>query len=279
MRREKILKICLNHALTHDIEYKTKDPKSWFFVVNDFSEGQLELDQFSLRFKNEEVAKEFKQAIDDALSGTTSKQNGGPHPGEIQSAPATQSKQSSDDKKLVADLKLPQNFFEYKNKAECTGCRGCTSEEFVFPEVKAINLGVVDDNPLPLAPPAKPQIVAQKSEPPATATNAFSFSSIFKNSFSSPKPDVTVTTASDATVPSFSFGQKTVFGQPAQSPLSAANATVPTSTSDSPGNNAFVKPSLFSFNLGTSTTSTTTTTNSTSSFSFNGATKTSTTEG
>lgn len=69
MRREQILKICLNHALTPELEYKKKDEKSWEFVVNDFSEGELEANVFSLRFKNKEIADEFKEAIDKALSG------------------------------------------------------------------------------------------------------------------------------------------------------------------------------------------------------------------
>lgn len=71
MRREQILKICLNHALTSDIEYKKKDDKSWEFVVNDFSEGELEANVFSLRFKNKEIAEEFKAAIDKALTGSS----------------------------------------------------------------------------------------------------------------------------------------------------------------------------------------------------------------
>lgn len=70
MRREQILKICLNHVLTADIEYKKKDDKSWEFVVNDFSEGELEANVFSLRFKSKEVAEEFKATIDKALSGS-----------------------------------------------------------------------------------------------------------------------------------------------------------------------------------------------------------------
>lgn len=69
MRREQILKICLNHALTDEIEYKPKDDKSWHFVANDFSEGEVELMQFCLRFKTSEIAKAFKQAATDAVAG------------------------------------------------------------------------------------------------------------------------------------------------------------------------------------------------------------------
>ena len=71
MRREQILKICLNHALNADIEYKPKDDKSWQFIANDFSEGEVQAMPFSLRFKTPDIAKEFKQAVTDALSGKT----------------------------------------------------------------------------------------------------------------------------------------------------------------------------------------------------------------
>lgn len=77
MRREQIFKICLNHALTTEIEYKPKDDKSWHFVANDYSEGEVELLQFCLRFKTPEIAIAFKTAVDDALAGKSIVQNGG----------------------------------------------------------------------------------------------------------------------------------------------------------------------------------------------------------
>lgn len=69
MRREQILKICLNHVLNDEVEYKVKDDKSWHFITNDFSEGEVELMQFCLRFKTPEIAVEFRQAVRDALAG------------------------------------------------------------------------------------------------------------------------------------------------------------------------------------------------------------------
>lgn len=70
MRREKIHKICLNHALTPDIEYKPKDEKSWHFAANDFSEGEFQSTVFSIRFKNKEIAKDFMEAVKKALEGS-----------------------------------------------------------------------------------------------------------------------------------------------------------------------------------------------------------------
>lgn len=254
MRREQILKICLNHALTHDIEYKPKDSKSWHFIVNDFSEGEVELEQFCLRFKNEEIAKDFKSAIDNALAGVTSKQNGGGHIEKVEPRESLQSKLTAEENKKIVDLQLPANFFDYKDTNKCSGCRGCNSDAFIFPEVKTINLGIVDDNPLPLSLPAKIQSNNLSKEPQiqATQTNAFSFNSFgaqpsFGNVFGS-KPDVTVTVSNTApATSSFFFGNNaansntsTIFGNAA--PVSAASSepTKPSTFSfSSPGNNIF----------------------------------------
>lgn len=70
MRREQVLKICLNHVLTKDIDYVAKDDKTWLFAVADFSEGIIEMNQFCLRFKTADIAKDFKAAIDKALKRT-----------------------------------------------------------------------------------------------------------------------------------------------------------------------------------------------------------------
>lgn len=70
MRRDQVLKICLNHALTKDVEYLVKDDKSWLFSVPDFSEGQIEHHQFCIRFKTSDIAKDFRAAISNALEST-----------------------------------------------------------------------------------------------------------------------------------------------------------------------------------------------------------------
>lgn len=67
MRREQVLKICLNHVLTPDIQYLPKDEKTWLFHAADFSEGEISRDQFCVRFKTAEIAQEFKKAVADAL--------------------------------------------------------------------------------------------------------------------------------------------------------------------------------------------------------------------
>lgn len=76
MRREQVLKICLNHLLTSDIEYIEKDEKSWLFYAADFSEGEISHEQFCIRFKNSEVAQEFKKAVTDAVNSATGSDTG-----------------------------------------------------------------------------------------------------------------------------------------------------------------------------------------------------------
>lgn len=71
MRREQVLKICLNHTLTKDIIYNSKDDKTWLFTAPDFSEGEIQHKQFCIRFKNAEIAQNFKKAIDSALDEPT----------------------------------------------------------------------------------------------------------------------------------------------------------------------------------------------------------------
>ncbi|KAG8267441.1 E3 SUMO-protein ligase [Homalodisca vitripennis] len=66
MRREPILKICLNHFLTAGLAFTAKDDKSWLWSAQDFSEGQLTNEQFCLRLKTAEIASEFKAAVDSA---------------------------------------------------------------------------------------------------------------------------------------------------------------------------------------------------------------------
>uniref|UniRef100_A0A1Q3F444 Putative nuclear pore complex component n=1 Tax=Culex tarsalis TaxID=7177 RepID=A0A1Q3F444_CULTA len=165
MRRDQVLKICLNHALDADVQYQKKDEKSWQFVVNDFSEGTFEVMNFSLRFKTAEIAAEFRDAIDRALAGEESiKTPGGGGAGKLNSTlESTISTPNSnfnysqlsdislDDKELTTKLKLPEGFFD-SPKQPCKGCRGCDPDSFVFPSYgAAVNEELVDEKPLPVS--------------------------------------------------------------------------------------------------------------------------------
>lgn len=140
MRREQVLKICLNHQLTDEIHYVKKEDKVWQFAASDYSEGAIENLQFCLRFKTADIADGFKEAIDDALAGNEASVL----------APTTVDEHNEEDKKLTEKLKLPANFFDYKTSENCKGCRGCKSDEFVFPVREASQeVESVDPEPLP----------------------------------------------------------------------------------------------------------------------------------
>ncbi|XP_049887587.1 E3 SUMO-protein ligase RanBP2-like [Pectinophora gossypiella] len=133
MRREQVLKICLNHVLSPEITYTPKDDKTWLFAANDYSEGELSLQQFCLRFKTKEIASEFKDAIEKARGGRPLVKR------DVESD--TKDTDSDDvvfvneilaspeDKQRARDLMLPENFYTYKNKDPCKGCRGCKEDD------------------------------------------------------------------------------------------------------------------------------------------------------
>lgn len=180
MRREQIHKICLNHVLSDEIEYKTKDEKAVSFVANDFSEGKVELVQFCLRFKTPEIVADFRAAVDKALSG-------GPDDSVTEAAGADGDSKtvsiSEEDKRLADSLMLPTDFFAYKSgSSSCTGCRECQTPEFNFPEVKQLNLDAGDDNPLPLTHPvSRARRAPPKTTPTTDTTNTSVFGGIAKS--------------------------------------------------------------------------------------------------
>lgn len=58
----------------------------------------------------------------------------------------------TDDSDEIKNLKLPNDFFQYRNNTECTGCRGCDSDAFIFSSVENNNSNIIgeDVNALPL---------------------------------------------------------------------------------------------------------------------------------
>lgn len=148
MRREQVFKICLNHVLNeYTPTYKVKDERSWMFAAHDFSEGESVLDRFTLRFKNAEIAQEFYAAITNAVAG----------PGDAQAVgDSTQAK---------------------PEQKECSGCRGCDSDTFLFPTAEGVleNISAEEDASatLPMYQPAL------KLPPPGSANTT---SPLFKAS-------------------------------------------------------------------------------------------------
>lgn len=60
---------------------------------------------------------------------------------------------SQDEKTKIAQLQLPSGF--YSHGADCTGCRGCSPDDFVFDNHKDLNSDIIDNNALPLKQPTK----------------------------------------------------------------------------------------------------------------------------
>ena len=73
MRRERVLKLCLNHRVNAALTLQpmpNSQGKAWTWHADDFSESSEPVhENFSIRFKNEDIAAEFKQAFDHVRSG------------------------------------------------------------------------------------------------------------------------------------------------------------------------------------------------------------------
>lgn len=226
MRREQVFKICLNFVLTKEIEFKPKGDNSWTFGASDFSEGEYEMNSFAIRFKNAEVATEFKRAVNDALDGKLT---------------AIVEPANDENSKLIAKLQLPANFFDYLNANDCPGCIGCKSDDYVFKTNLSTNVKA-DPHPLPVDQPKltiKTTIKMQgqnvEKHVSFKINNDNSFSGVKKSDgsmnifakFNEENP------ASAATSPPNIFGTMDSFAaqkQPGDSIFSSSLNTTPTST-------------------------------------------------
>ena len=150
MRRDQILKLCLNHAMTSDIEISSKDDKTWLWSAADYSEGEIEYSQFACRFKTLEIAREFKSAIDSALKGEVpSNQLDKLKINEKVDIPSKTPSQdveiiyevkvTPEEKEAAKKLQLPENFYAYKFKEDCPGCIGCKEPSQSLFDVKPVD--------------------------------------------------------------------------------------------------------------------------------------------
>ena len=72
MRREQILKICLNHLVTPELELKPMNGANgcaWVWHADDFADGSSKHEQFAIRFKTAVDAEEFKTVFDGGKEG------------------------------------------------------------------------------------------------------------------------------------------------------------------------------------------------------------------
>ncbi|XP_076281902.1 E3 SUMO-protein ligase RanBP2 [Lasioglossum baleicum] len=132
MRREQILKLCLNHFVQSNLEFTAKDEKTWMWVAADYSEGEIEHTLFACRFKTSDIAKNFKNTVDDALAGKDvqvieEKPEARSDPKDIgqEVEVVYEMKVTPEEREAALKLQLPENFYAYKRNPDCPGCRGC----------------------------------------------------------------------------------------------------------------------------------------------------------
>ncbi|KAL9963475.1 hypothetical protein ACROYT_G026986 [Oculina patagonica] len=68
MRRDQVLKICANHQITTDMKLQPNagSEKSWVWsTLADFSEQECNAEQLAVRFKSEDIAKQFKETFEE----------------------------------------------------------------------------------------------------------------------------------------------------------------------------------------------------------------------
>ena len=70
MRREQVLKICCNHFLSKEMDFKpvSSSDKAWQWSAPDFSEGEVVNELLAVRFKTAELANDWKKVVDDCQS-------------------------------------------------------------------------------------------------------------------------------------------------------------------------------------------------------------------
>ena len=63
------MKICCNHYITGDLDLKPmprSEGKAWIWYAMDFTEGDGNMEQLAVRFRDADVANNFKEVFDDS---------------------------------------------------------------------------------------------------------------------------------------------------------------------------------------------------------------------
>ncbi|XP_053980788.1 E3 SUMO-protein ligase RanBP2-like [Hylaeus volcanicus] len=220
MRREQILKLCLNHFILPGLDMTLKDEKTWMWNAADYSEGEIEHTLFACRFKNSDIARNFKNAIDEARSAKSVPA------GETKTEAKTEElakakpakdievlyemKVTTEEKDAAMKLQLPENFYAYKQKPDCPGCRGC--KEPTAPLFKDENSVTTASVPKICTESCKPTTFSSKTESTnATASNVSTTDTSTQNTTSSiSKPGLHGTTIAQSTMNSFSMATPTI---------------------------------------------------------------------
>ncbi|EFN63981.1 E3 SUMO-protein ligase RanBP2 [Camponotus floridanus] len=240
MRRDHVLKLCLNHHLSGELEFTPKDEKTWLWTTADYSDGEIEYMQFACRFKTSEIATNFKKVIDDArknvisnLSLTSSKSEKVDKSATIKTPTQTnclpveeveiiyETKVTSEEKAAALELQLPENFYAYKQKEDCPGCRGCRKPSIVlYPDVATTQDSTswkpTSEEKTIILPKLAPSVsgdsksidTTQNATQPTSVKNGFSFTTLTPTTFMSPS---TTSSIFDSSAMSFGTGDLKLF--------------------------------------------------------------------
>ncbi|XP_065336958.1 E3 SUMO-protein ligase RanBP2-like isoform X2 [Cloeon dipterum] len=136
MRREQVLKVCCNHFLTREMKLLpiSSSDRSWTWVAQDYSEGNLSQETLAIKFKNPEEASAFKekwQEIQKDMTDGDKLLRGQAPPAQT---PATSVTPLTADKDLMKQFKKPEGSWECKdcyisNKADVTKCVACQTSK------------------------------------------------------------------------------------------------------------------------------------------------------
>ncbi|CAD6240986.1 GSCOCG00009041001-RA-CDS [Cotesia congregata] len=193
MRREQTLKLCLNHFVTEDLEICKKDDKTWMWHAADYSDGEIEYAQFACRFKTPEIAGEFKEAADLAIANLIS-DSVKEFESSVQKSATNdvqvvfERKVTEEEKNAALKLQLPENFYAYKQKEDCQGCRGCKDEIPLLESEKTLleaDKSAATPLNIKLAPP-KLSPSPLKAPTSAPATTSMNFGGTFSFGTSAP---------------------------------------------------------------------------------------------
>ncbi|XP_076453510.1 LOW QUALITY PROTEIN: E3 SUMO-protein ligase RanBP2-like [Babylonia areolata] len=163
MRREQVLKICCNHFITEELDLKAmsrSEGKAWVWYAMDFSEGEGQMEKFAVRFRDADIANNFKKVFDDSkekmktpskagakMLDPTVVNSGGKkaevsrrlfHQEEVTDEQSVghipdngdvvflyEETPTPDQVARARKLLLPDTFYLYENRPGCPGCIGC----------------------------------------------------------------------------------------------------------------------------------------------------------
>ncbi|KPI93429.1 E3 SUMO-protein ligase RanBP2 [Papilio xuthus] len=127
VRHDKNSTVYINHNITPEIECKVRDEKTLHLTINDCSEGESRIENFCIKFPNPENVVKFKTALDIARISEAECNSSKKDTDDVVFVSEIQA--SNEDKQKAKELKLPENFYTYKSKPPCQGCRGCSDED------------------------------------------------------------------------------------------------------------------------------------------------------